>query len=221
MRMWIGNRPEDHRTAMTNFLHSTSTGDFKMLGKDPVFSVWTERPLFDEVPEVRTLFAHNASHMLLSNMNAPLWFGDTGGGWFDAAVGHWYEYDLFERTSNYCIEEANFSENYANGQWRSAIRKRLSKEDEPMLPGLLVHNTGGLLQSQQALCWSFYDYLVANHPAALRPILDDLKIRRENREIFQERLGMSVIEADAAWREWVPTVYPTKGDKPRTPRKRR
>ena len=159
--------------------------------------------------------------MLLSNMKAPLWFGDTGGGWFDAAVGHWYEYEHFGRTANYCIEEASIAENYEDGQWRAAIRKRLGKEDEPLLPGLLEHNTGGLRQSDQALCWSFYDYLVAEHEGALRPILDDLKARRENREIFQERLGMTVLEADAAWREWVPTVYPTKGDEPRDPDERR
>ena len=65
MRMWIWQEPEDHVKVMRKFLLSTSTGDFKLLGKDPVFSVWTESP-FDTVPGVRRLFTHNASHMLLS-----------------------------------------------------------------------------------------------------------------------------------------------------------
>jgi hypothetical protein len=221
MRMWIWKSVEDHGTAMAKFLGSTGTGDFKILGGKPVFSVWTEKPHFDEVPEVRSLFAHNAAHMLLSDVIHPMWFGDVGGGWFDAAVGHWYEYAIFERTSNYCIEEATLSGNYANGLWRAAIRSRLRKETEPLLPGLLAQNIGAMRQSDQALCWSFYDFLVAEHPQALRPIVADLKKRRPAREIFTERLGMSVIEADAAWREWVPTVYPTKGDEPKQPKKKK
>ena len=215
MRMWIWQNPKDHALAMEKFLGSTATGDFKILGMNPVFSVWIEKPHFDEVPEVRSLFAHNAAHMLLSNLHEPEWVGDIGGGWFDAAVGHWYEYAVFGRTVNYCIEEATLSENYFNGQWRAAIRKRLEMEKEPFLPTLIAKNTGGMRQSEHALCWSFYDFLVANHPAALRPIAEDLKKKRPTREIFHERLGMDVLAAEAAWRAWVPTVYPIKGDEPK------
>jgi hypothetical protein len=216
MRMWIWQSSGDHALAMEKFLGSTATGDFKILGMNPVFSVWTEKPHFDEVPEVRTLFAHNAAHMLLSNLHQPEWIGDIGGGWFDAAVGHWYEYAVFGRTQNYCIEEATLSENYANGQWRAAIRKRLESEKEPFLPALIAKNTGAMRQSEQALCWSFYDFLVAKHPDALRGIAEDLKQKKPTRSVLQERLGMDVLAAEAAWRMWVPTVYPTKGDEPRS-----
>ena len=67
MRMWIWKNPDDHQNVMAKFLGSSSTGDFKMLGKDPVFSVWTEKE-FGTVPGVRRLFTHNATHMLLSNL---------------------------------------------------------------------------------------------------------------------------------------------------------
>ncbi|MFT7487490.1 MAG: hypothetical protein ACI9F9_003351, partial [Candidatus Paceibacteria bacterium] len=42
MRMWIWNDPKDHQRVMAEFLGSSSTGDFKLLGRAPVFSVWTE-----------------------------------------------------------------------------------------------------------------------------------------------------------------------------------
>lgn len=221
MRMWIFRDREDHIKAMQRFLQSGAGGDFKMLGRSPVFSVAIEPPLFDTVPEVRSLFAHNSAHMLISNLYKAHWFGDTGGGWLDAAAGHWYEYAIFEETTNYCIEEATATGNYENGKWRAPVRRRLQKEQEPFLPGLLPLPTGAMTQAQQALCWSFYDYLIAEHPAALRGILEDLKVKNEVRGIFQERLGMSVLEADRAWREWVADVYPTRGDEPREPDKKK
>ena len=38
--------------------------------------------------------------------------------------------------------------------------------------------------------------------------------------IFQERLGMNVLAADKAWREWVTGMYPTRGDEPREAEKK-
>lgn len=215
MRMWIFKDREDHIKAMQRFLQSGAAGDFKMLGRSPVFSVSIEPPLFDSAPEVRSLFVHNSAHMLISNMHKSHWFGDTGGGWLDAGAGHWYEYAIYGDTQNYCIEEATVEENYENGTWRAPVRRRLKKEQEPFLPELIQLPTGAMSQSQQALCWSFYDYLVAEHPDALRPILEDLKVKKEVRAIFKERLGLSVLDADQAWRAWVQEVYPTRGDQPR------
>ncbi len=216
MRMWLWSTLDEHQHAQKQFLGTVTTGDFKVLGPNPVFSVWTERPFFDDAPKVRTLFAHNAAHMLLSNAIAPVWVGDVGGGWLDAGIGHWYEYELFGHTQNYCIEEATDPSNWENGVWRAALRRRLEKEKEPFLPGLMGKNTGAMSQREQALCWSFHDFLVARHPAALRAILADIKKRaRPAREILAQHLGLDVLEAEQAWRAWVAEIYPVKGDEPR------
>ncbi len=213
MQMWIWGEPESHKEVMLELIGSGSSGDFKMLGRAPKFSVWTEPNLFDRVDTIRALFAHNAAHMLLSNLERELWFGDLGGGWLDAGVGHYYEYELFGRSTQFCIEEATLSETYADGVWRAAIRKRLDKEDRPQLPPLLDRNTGAMKQSDQALCWSFYEWLVLHHAAKLRPMLDDLKQKMAARDVLKTHLGLSVLEIDAAWRAWVAASYPLKGDK--------
>jgi hypothetical protein len=219
MRMWIWREAEDHAKVMREFLHSTSTGDFKMLGRAPVFSVWTEPP-FDTVPGVRAVFAHNAGHMLVSNVIRPLWVGDTGGGWLDVGSAHWCEYSLFDRSVNYCIEEATSLQKYHDGVWRAPVRRFLAKEEAPFLPEITTKNSGAMQVYEHALCWSFYEYLVSEHPDALRPMLADLKERKETRTVFQERLGMSVLEAENAWRAWVDERYPNRGDEPREPKKR-
>jgi hypothetical protein len=217
MRMWLWRSLEAHQKCQARFLGTLTTGDFKVLGRDPVFSVWTEPTNFDDATKVRTVFAHNAAHMLLSNAIAPEWVGDCGGGWLDAGLGHWYEYDRFGFTMNYCIEEATLPENWEDGRWRAPIRRWLEGEREPFLPALFQKNTGAMRQSEQALCWSFHDFLVAEHPRSLRPILSELKKRqRPAREILKEALGLDLFQAEEAWRAWVSATYPLKGDEPRT-----
>ena len=217
MRMWIWNNPDDHSAAMMQFLDTGASGDFKMLGRAPIFSVWTEPGLFNTVQGIRTLFTHNATHMLLLNALFPLWVGDLGGGWLDAGVGHYYEYEVYQSTRNYCIEESTSTGEYANGVWRAAVRKYLKKVEEPALPRLFLMNTGAMEQYQQALCWSFFEYLVHNHQPALRELLADLKAKKKSRVIMRERLGMDIFGAEKAWRTWVEASYPKRGDELRLP----
>ena len=214
MRMWIWSRSDDHSSVMQEFLHSSSTGDFKMLGKEPVFSVWTEPGMFSTVPAVRSLFTHNAGHMLLSNVFGQLWVGDLGGGWFDAGAGHWYEYDRFQRSVQYCIEEATAESSYHQGVWRAPIRKWLDREKEPVLPRLMPKNTGAMEVTEQALCWSFYDYLLARHPQKLRPVLEGLKAGKSGNKALEDALGVNVLGLERDWRAYVAKVYPKKGDEP-------
>jgi hypothetical protein len=216
MRMWMFADLATHQQAQAEFLGTITTGDFKMLGRDPVFSVWKEPPLFDTVPKVRSLFVHNAAHMLVSNAFQPNWIGDIGGGWLDAGLGHWYEYELFGRTVNYCLEESTLLENYEGGQWRAAVRRRLQREKDPFLPGLLPERTGAMSAAEHALCWSIYDWLLAEHPGKVRLLVQDLKRKQPAREVIAAHLGMDVFATDAAWRAWVAEAYPTKGDEPRT-----
>ncbi len=214
MRMWIWKNPDDHQSVMAKFLGSSSTGDFKMLGKDPVFSVWTEKE-FATVPGVRRLFTHNATHMLLSNLYQMLWTGDLGGGWFDAGSAHWYEYKIHELSLNYCIEESTASLDFHGGVWRAPIRKWLKKDETRFLPVLLRENTGAMELPEQALCWSFYDFLVANHVETLPILQKGLKQKQEARKLLTETLGMQLLAIEEEWRAWVAATYPLKGDKPK------
>jgi hypothetical protein len=222
MRMWFWTTLEDHQQAQRSFQGTLTTGDFKLLGRDPVFSVWKEPSLFDTAPKIRALFAHNAGHMLLSNAFQPTWVGDIGGGWLDAGLGHWYEYELFGLTVNTCLEESSLAGDYEGGRWRAAVRKRLEKEKDPFLPGLLPKRTGAYSMPEKALCWSFYDWLLSAHPGVVRKLMLDLKQKKEARAVLQQHLGMDVFALEDAWRAWVSANYPLKGDEPRSePKKAR
>jgi hypothetical protein len=221
MRMWLWDSLKTHQNAQQRFQKTITTGDFKMLGRGPLFSVWTEPPNFDTVPKVRALFVHNSAHMLLSNAYRPQWVGDIGGGWLDAGLGHWYEYEVFGRTVNYCLEESTLLEDYHGGEWRAAVRRRTEKEKGFLLPALLPKRTGALSAAEQALCWSFYDWLLQARPGVVRPIMAELKRKKPAREVLAEVLEMNLFETDEAWRAWVKETYPMRGDKPKKAKKKR
>jgi hypothetical protein len=212
MRMWLWPTLETHQKAQELFQGTLTTGDFKLLGRDPVFSVWIDPPNFDTVQKVRALFVHNAAHMLLSNAFRPDWIGDIGGGFLDSGIGHWYEYLRFGRTVNYCVEEASGAMNYEGGRWRAPVRRVLEKEKDPFLPGLIQKRTGQLAAQEHALCWSFYDYLLATHPGVVRKLVIDLKQKKPAREVLAEHLGTDLFATEDAWRAWVSDTYPLKGD---------
>ena len=142
--------------------------------------------------------------MLVSNMFRELDISPHGGGWLDAGLGHWHEYARFDRSVQYCIEEANALDNFSNGVWRAAIRKmceRAASKGGTLLPPLFNKTTTSMSAPEQAICWSFYDWLVAEHPSALRPILMGLKQKADARELLKEHLGMGLLKAEEAWRE--------------------
>ncbi len=219
IRMWIWRDLAEHKAILSEYFGGSGSGEAGFLGRDPRFSSWPQQPHFDEAAEVRSLFAHHATHLLLSNVLAERWIGDLGGGWLDAGAGHFYEYRLFDRTTNYCIEEATARDNYHDGLWRAAVRRTLAENEEPFLPRILGKRTGNMTQEEQALCWSFFDFVRREHRAALRPILEDYKRKREPREVLPDRLGASVLELDQRWRAWVEERYPKKGDEEREPRR--
>jgi hypothetical protein len=220
MRMWLWPTLAAHQKAQEHFQGTLTTGDFKMLGRDPVYSVWLDPPNFDTVPKVRANFVHNASHMLLSNAFRPVWVGDIGGGWLDEGLGHWYEYARFGRTINYCTEEASLADGWEGGQWRAPVRRWLERERDRLLPRLLPQRTGQMPAAEHALCWSFYDYLLAAHPGVVRKLMDDLKQKKPARETLAAHLGMDLFQTEEAWRAWVAEAYPLKGDEPRTAEKK-
>ncbi len=217
MRLWFWEHKADHLKVMRHFLGSGSAGDFKMLGHEPLFSVHCHDDSFQGVePTLRSLGVHNGVHMLLSNLWDEVWIGDQRAGWLDSGSAHWYEDRVFGEVEHYCIDEAAIPPAWNRGVWRSSIREVLSrKEQRSILPELVQEQTGAMTPEQQAMAWSVYDWIVATRPEALPGLLRGAKKRTAARDMLPELLGLGVLEAEAAWREWVLASYPKKEKKPR------
>ena len=213
MRLWFWNEAATHRKVMLHFLGSGSAGDFKWLGKHPRFSAHCGDNTFKfDASSLHSLGVHNVGHMLISNLFVEMWIGDMQGGWFDSGSAHWYEEFVFKRVQNHCIDEIVHALDYHKGIWRSALRDKMSKEDEAVavLPSLLRKLTGTMMPVEHAQAWSFYDWLVHNHTDTLAPILKGLKRNIPERELFPKYLDMNLRQAEVAWRLWVQETYPKK-----------
>jgi len=211
MRLWVWQSREDHERVMAEHLHSGSTGDYKLLGKDPIFSACSSDPIFgNDYDAMLSLGVHNAAHMLTSNLFEEVWIGLDGAGWFDVGLAHWYEEQVIGRQRNYCVDEAHGRWKWGDPLWRAKTRKYLGKEKDRQITQLVGMQTGEVPDWGHAMSWSFYDWMVATKPEALRPILIGLKQRTPARELIRDHLGMDMFRAEDAWRTWVIDTYPRK-----------
>lgn len=216
MRLWFWQELPTHATLMREVLKSGSTGDFKLLGRKPVFSVCTSDEVFeDDYWRLLTLGTHNLVHMLQSNVWDEEWIGDQGGGWFDSGAAHWIEEKIYGRVRHYCIEEAGQPPDWEGGVWRAAVRAWLGKREAAVLPALVKKQTGEMMPEEHALAWSFYDWIAATRPQALAPLLRALKQRTPAREALPAHAGVDLVAAEREWRTWVADTYPAREKRPR------
>jgi hypothetical protein len=215
-RLWYWTSEKVHQEVCAEILESNGGADLKFYGVNPAVSSFSNGyGLSNDALEVVRNAVHVSIHLMLSSVHQVSWIGNKKAGWFDVGAAHWYEDKLFARVATYCIDEANSGLHYENGQWRVAMKKYLRKNKTYILPTLTQLTSGVLEEEQHALAWSLYDYVVANHPAALKPMLLGYKNDVESRVLFKKHLEMNIMQVEDAWRAWVAETYPAKDLKPR------
>jgi hypothetical protein len=215
-RIWYWNTLKDHKRVNLDLLKQNSEMGFSLYGVAPASSDWAgSKGLEFKAMNVISNAVHKGTHLRLSNLFRVEWIGNKKAGWFDIGAAHWYEDKLFQRVSTYCIDEANNDLDYEGGKWRVAMRKYLNKNRDGILPELVGKVSGTLRDYEHALAWSLYDWVATEHPKALKPLLMGYKDRVESRDLFRKHLDMTVLQVEAAWREWVAATYPVKDPKPR------
>ncbi len=215
-RLWYFTDAKDHQEVCIEILGSNGGADLKFYGVKPAVSSFSNGyGLGNDALEVVRNAVHVSIHLMLSSVHQVGWIGNKKAGWFDIGAAHWYEDKLFARVATYCVEEANSGLHYENGKWRVAMKKHLRKNKDYILPRLTQLTSGVLEEEQHALAWSLFDYMVANHPEALKPMLLGYKNGVESRVLFKKHLEMNIMQVEDAWRGWVAETYPLKDLKPR------
>lgn len=215
-RLWFWGDQKDHHLVNQKVLGTNDPGAFKLFGPDPAYSAWTgEEGMKNAALDVVSNGVHVGTHLLMSNVFRTQWIGNKKAGWFDVGAAHWYEDALFLRIGTYCIDEADARLDWEGGKWRTPVKKYLMKNRQSLLPALMQKISGTLWGEEHALSWSVYDWLVAHHPEAVKPLLLGYKDGVETRDLFKRHLDMTILDVERAWREWVATTYPAKDPKPR------
>jgi hypothetical protein len=215
-RIWFWGDQKDHHLVNQKVLGTNDPGAFKLFGPDPAYSAWAgEEGMKNRAVDVVSNGVHIGIHLLMSNVFKTQWIGNKKAGWFDVGAAHWYEDAIFKRINTYCIDEADALMDYEDGRWRTPVKKYLLKNKGSILPALMQKISGTLWDDEHALAWSVYDWLVAHHPEAVKPLLLGYKDGEQTRDMFKEHLGMNILQVERAWREWVASTYPVKDPKPR------
>ncbi len=215
-RIWYWFENSDHQEVCLEILGGSGGSNLRYYGIHPAVSSFSgDEGLKNDALDVIHNAIHVSIHLILSSVHKVAWIGDEKAGWFDVGAAHWYEEKLFARVATYCIDEANEGADYEDGQWRVAMKKHLRKNKDHILPKLTQLTTHVLEEEQHALAWSLYDYVVANHPLKLKPLLMGYKDGIESRDLFKEHLEMNIMQVENAWRAWVADTYPSKDLKPR------
>lgn len=215
-RIWYWASAEDHARVNREIFGRNVDAAMKFYGPKPASSAWTGSiGLEGKALNVAMNAVHVAAHLMMSSVFRAEWLNDKKAGWFDEGAGHWYEELRFKRTATYCMDEANSDLDWEGGQWRVAIKNWLRKHRDPILPGLVQKLSGTLWPEEHGLSWSLYDWVVAEHRAALKPLLLGFKDGKEPRDLFREHLGLTVPAAEEAWRAWVERTYPDRDPKAR------
>ena len=215
-RIWYWSKAEDHARVNREIFGRNVDSAMKFYGAKPASSAWTgETGLEGKALNVAMNAVHVAAHLMMSSMFRAEWLNDKKAGWFDEGAGHWYEEMRFQRTATYCMDESNSDLDWEGGQWRVAIKNWLRKKPDAILPGLLAKLSGTLWPEEHGLSWSLYDWVVAEHRTKLKPLLMGFKDGKDARDLFREHLGLTVPQAEAAWRAWVEKTYPERDPKAR------
>lgn len=215
-RLWYWQDPEDHAKVNREIFGRNVTSAMKFYTRAPASSAWAgDNGLEGKALNVAMNACHVAGHLMLSALYRQEWLNDKKAGWFDNGAGHWYEESRFQRTATYCMDEANSDLDWKGGQWRVAIREWLAKKNEAILPALVQKLPGTLWPEEHGLSWSLYDWVVAEHPAALKPLLMGFKDGKDARELFREHLQLTILQVEEAWRAWVQATYPVRDPKAR------
>jgi hypothetical protein len=125
------------------------------------------------------------------------------------------------RFNSFDGSEGSLPEMTRKWKWEPDVKKLVLSGDAPRLAELVRYKDYGELElDDHFTTWSMIDYLARERPDQLAGLLGGLKgLRNEaglsdgsnlsnvQRDLFRDVLGMSYMEFDLAWQEWVKLNY--------------
>jgi len=209
-RILVWSNQQDHHDGALRYCHQAFQNGVRLLGMHPTYSVPAVPGLFPSDELLHRNIVHNATHLLLSHQEPIHWMGLTKGGWADEGLAHWFEERYFGICDNYCYQEQDTNRDFKGGRWKPAVREMVQEEESPPLAGLFQENTDTLSLPQHSAAFSLVDYLMQLDGKKLNRLLKLLRKKVETRDALPETFGLSTLELEASWKEWVLATYPTR-----------
>ena len=82
--------------------------------------------------------------------------------------------------------------------------------EEPNAGTVFSRNTDSLTLEEHAISFSYVDFLIQKDPVMLNLLLKRMRAKTPTRDDLAEAFGLTVIEFQEEWREWVKDTYPLR-----------
>jgi hypothetical protein len=202
----------DQMKASLAFCEQGAPAGVKLMGSHARYSTAANKKWFTTDEQLHRNLLHMVSHLILSHQAPCGWMGNQKGGWAEEGLGHWFEYQTFARCDNYCFQEQNLNDDYSGGDYKVLCRKLVAADAAPSLAAVFERNTDTLLKNEHIVAFSVVDYLLGVDSRKFGSLCTDLRIKVPTRDALQARFGMTTIELERWWKEWVLATYPTQKD---------
>ena len=202
--------PKDQVEGSLRLCNTSSSNGVKLMGATPRYSMCGNKQFVNDDEALHRQLLHNVAHVLLSHQSPSRWIGQEKYGWADAGVAHWFEYQLFERCTNYCYEEQNTRVDFRGGKYRPAVRKLVAMDEAPPVAQVFSRTTNDLETAEHAFAFSYVDFLLATDGAKFDKLAKRLRARAETRDALRDVYGWTPLEFEERWKAWVLETYPTR-----------
>ena len=209
-RVFVWALEGDQLRGSLRFCTMGQAGPVKLMGNYPTYSVCGSKGFFDTEEQLHRHVIHSVTHLLLSHQEPQEWIGNLKGGWADAGLAHWMEYERWGLCDVYCYQEQDVPGDFRGGRWKPQVRKLVARDSAPSAAGVFVQNVDTLSGLQHAAAFSFVDYLIQLDGERLNELFKQLKAKVPTRDALKAVFGLSVLEFERDWKAWVLETYPTK-----------
>ena len=114
--------------------------------------------------------------------------------WLDIGFAHWMEQREGFETNTYTFGEAGIKAQFANGDWRPALRKLVATARTPSLDDFFLDQTlGNYTGKMRGVCFGLVDYMIREHRDGFRAFCRGLReTEHGTREVFRESFHLSL-----------------------------
>ena len=145
--------------------------------------------------------------------------------WIREGLAHWFERRVDEKWNSYDQTEGSALDLKPTWKWKPLVRAMAGNGNKyaPFVTASAWRDFGDLKFEDHMAVWSRVDFLLAQGPEKWKAFLFDIKGRvnadwspNQNdlvgavRDSLQERYGLSPLQFDDKWAEWVKANYPSQ-----------
>lgn len=166
-----------------------------------------------EDPRTANYFFHRLFHNLL---DAYRYYSFKLPAWFQEGMGHWVERRESVQYNSFCFSEGVIPQVLYTSRWLPRIKKTVAKGD--FLPFVEIcsrEEYGQLPLEHHMLSWSMVCFLWRMGPEKMPVFINELKSKQQNESLYQAQVrafhkayGITMLQFEAGWKEWVLAVYP-------------